>query len=347
MAYTLRFSSLLVLTLMMALSITMLSSLKPLAAWFYAFSTFIPSYYIIYLSWIHPFYISPLRLLPTVPGFPLWGQIVTVLTEEVGVPQRRWHKQQGPIIRYFLPFGHHRVSIIDDEALKQITVKNSYTWRKSRPYKRLFAPILGEGILIAEGDVHAQQRRALAPGFSTSSIKALSSVFWGKALQLSKLWRAELEKQNVRTSSIEVLDWLDRTTLDIIGQAGFGTDFDSLSHPGTPVRVAYQRCFMFQSIWDRLYFGIQYLTSLAIWVPMRSKREIVAARRTLVDIASEIIHKKQSKKPSQTLSRERDIISLVVRDNSTANGKMTFETMRDQIITFLGVGHDTTSVGAA
>lgn len=346
MAYTLGFPSLLVLTSMMALSITTMSSLKPLASWFYAFAIFIPCYYLIYESWIYPYYVSPLRFLPTVPGFPLWGQTLTIITEEVGVPQRRWHQQHGPIIRYFLLFGKHRVSVIDDEALKQITVKNSYTWQKSPTYQRLFSLLLGDGIIIAEGDVHVQQRRALAPGFSTSSIKTLSPVFWCKALQLSKLWRAELEKKDVATSSIEVLGWLERTTLDIIGQAGFGTDFDSLSHPDTPLRVAYTRSFMCDTAWDRMFLGLQYLTSLAIYLPMRSKREIIGARHTLVGIASDIIRNKQSKK-SQTLSREKDIISLIVRDNSTASDKMTFETMRDQVMTFLGAGHDTTSVAAA
>ena len=346
MAYTLRFSSLLFLTLIMALSITMMSSQRLLVAWSYAFAVFIPSYYIIYESWIYPYYVSPLRFLPTVPGFPLWGQTFTIISEEVGVPQRRWHKQHGPIIRYFLFFGQHRVSLVDDEALKQITVKNSYTWQKTPTYKRLLCLLIGEGIVTAEGDVHVQQRKALAPGFSTSSTKSLSPIFWRKALQLSKLWRTELEKKNAAASSIEVSDWLDRTTLDIIAQAGFGTGIDSLSHPDTPMRVAYTRCSLCETAWDRLFFGLQYLTSLAIYLPMRSKREIIGARHTLEGIASEIIRNKQSKK-SQTLSSEKDIISLIVRDNSTASAKMTFETMRDQVMTFIGAGHDTTSAGAA
>ena len=77
----------------------------------------------------------------------------------------------------------------------------------------------------------------------------------------------------------------------------------------------------------------------------------MAARRTLIGIASDIIRDKQSKKLSQTLSREKDIIALVVRDNSTASGniegQLTFESMRDQVMTFLGGGHDTTATGVA
>ncbi|MCJ1459607.1 hypothetical protein MMC28_009986 [Mycoblastus sanguinarius] len=344
MTYQLGFPSLLFLTLVIASFIATLSSPTFLAAWIYTFFIFIPSYYIIYQSWIFPFYISPLRFVPTVPGFPLWGQTLTVATEEVGVPQRRWHKQHGPILRWFLPFGVARLSVIDDEALRQILIRNPYVWRKPPTTKHHLAYMLGDGVFSAEEDAHVQQRKALAPGFSISSIKALSPVFWRKALLLSQLWRAELRNENAKTKSIEVLEWLGRTTLDIMGEAGFGTNFDSLNHPETPMRMAYQRVFNFDSD-GRLFHGLLSFTTLAKYLPMRANRELVAARRTAVSIASEIIRDKQSKKLSKTLSREKDIIALIVRDNSTANGKiegkMTFETMRDQVMTFIGAGHET------
>ena len=350
MEYKLGFPSLLFLALVITFCIATLSSLTRPATWLYSFFVFVPSYCIIYRSWIYPFYLSPLRSVPTVPGFPLWGQTLSVITEEVGVPQRRWHKQHGPILRYFLLFGRTRLSIIDDEALKQITIKNPYTWRKPPLAKQFLIVLLGDGVLLAEGEAHVQQRKALAPGFSISSIKALSPIFWRKALLLSKLWRTELRKASVQISSIEVLEWLNRTTLDIIGEAGFGANFDSLNHPETPIRGAYERFFKFDS-WDRLFHGLHSQSTLAKYLPMRAKHEIVAARRTIVGIASAIIQNKQSKKLFQTLSREKDIIALIVRDNSTANGtlegKMNFETMRDQVMTFLGAGHDTTASGVA
>lgn len=56
--------------------------------------------YVLYYSWIYPFYISPLRHIPTVPGFPLWGQFYTIITTECGVAARQWHQDHGPIIRY-------------------------------------------------------------------------------------------------------------------------------------------------------------------------------------------------------------------------------------------------------
>ena len=49
-------------------------------------------------------WLSPLRDIPTVPVFPLWGQLFQLMSQEVGEPQREWHEQLGPIIRFFLSF---------------------------------------------------------------------------------------------------------------------------------------------------------------------------------------------------------------------------------------------------
>ena len=348
MEYKLGFPSLLFLTLVIAFFIATFSSLTRLAAWLYTFWILVPSYLIIYQSWIYPFYISPLRFVPTISGFPLWGQTSVIISEEAGVPRRRWHKQHGPIIRYFFLFGQERLSVTDDEALRQITVKNTYTWVKPHDFKTMMFPLLGNGIFLAEGNIHAQQRKALAPGFSISSIKTLSPIFWRKALLLSRLWQFELKKEDVQSKSIEILDWLSRATLDIIGEAGFGADFDSLHHPDTPIRQAYQRFFIFDN-WSRLFHGLHSQTRLARFLPMKANYELMASRRRVLNLASEIICDKQSKRLSQTLSREKNIIALIVRDNSTSNGKlsgnMTFDTMRDQVMTFLGAGHDTTATG--
>jgi len=49
----------------------------------------------------------------------------------------------------------------------------------------------------------------------------------------------------VTTKSFEVLEWLNRTTLDIIGQARFGTDINSLEKTETPIGESYLLVFAF------------------------------------------------------------------------------------------------------
>lgn len=325
-----------------------ITSQSALATLSWAYSIVIPLY-VLYQSWIYPIYLSPLRNVPTVPGFPLWGQFFTIIMQEVGVPQRDWHKQYGPIIRYFFPFGAERLAVADDDAIKQMTVRNPYNYPKPVRAKLWMVRILGEGVLLAEGTAHVHQRKALAPGFSIASIRALSPIFWQKALLLSKLWQQEMLSEHANTKSFEVLEWLNRTTLDIIGQAGFGTDIDSLEHPETPLREAYRLVFAFD-IGSRILHGLTAFVPLTKYLPSKMNRDMQISRDIILSKATDIIRMKQAQ--AKANSKEKDILALIAKDNlkmqqSGNAGTLSFETMRDQVMTFLGAGHDTTATGVA
>ena len=302
--------------------------------------------YLAYWSYIFPFYISTLRKVPTVPGFPLWGQFLTIITTEVGTPNREWHKKYGPIVRYFFPFGAERLSIADDDALNHMCIKNPYNYPKPDRAKQWMVRVLGEGVLLAEGNPHKHQRKALSPGFSIQSIKALTPIFWRKALLLSKLWERDMLVAKTKSMTIEVLEWLNRTTLDIIGEAGFGTDLDSLEHPETPIREAYRLVFAFD-IQSRVLHGLAAFIPLTKYLPAKMNRDILQSRNIIMSKATDIVRQKHQK----THAKDKDIIALIVKDNmrmeAAGEATLSFETMRDQVMTFLGAGHDTTATGVA
>lgn len=344
MSYKLSSTSLSLSSVLIGLILHKLTSVTATTAFGGSYLIIILSYYILYQSWFYPLYVSPLREIPTPPCFPLWGHTPTLFSNETGVPLRKWHHEYGNIVRYFYPLGTERLSIIDQDSIKQVTIKNPYNYPKPLPVKNWMARILGrDGILLAEGDVHVKQRKAFAPGFSTQSIKALYPIFWGKALLLAETWRPRVVKSNSDHQSIEVLEGLNRTTLDIIGQAGFGTEIDSLRRPDAPLRVAYQAMFDFD--WAaRLCHALHTWTTWAEYLPFKMNHAIVNSRKVICDAATEIINRKLF----EVDPKDRDIIALTIREFNLADAeRLSFETMRDQVMTFLGAGHDTTATGAA
>jgi cytochrome P450 len=305
-------------------------------------------YFFIYCSYIYPFYISELRHIPTVEGSPIWGQFFNVILEEVGVPHRRWHEKYGPTVRYFFPFGAERLTIADDDALKHATVRNPYNYPKPERARLWMVRILGLGVLLAEGQEHVHQRKALAPGFSIQSIRTLTPVFWEKALVMCQCWREDMRKSNVSTATVEVLEWLNRATLDIIGKAGFGYDIDSLRHPETPIREAYRLMFDFSPM-SHILFGIQAYIPITMKIPSKQTQVVAKARGIIQSKATQIIHEKVEE--AERNAGGKDILALIAKDNKKlqAAGEkgLSFETMRDQIMTFMGAGHDTTATGIA
>ncbi|GKT41658.1 cytochrome P450 monooxygenase fum15 [Colletotrichum spaethianum] len=313
-----------------------------------AWAIVVPLYVVVWQCYIFPFYVSEMRHVPTVAGFPLWGQFFDIISHEVGEPQRKWHEQYGPIIRYFFPFGAERLSIAEDEALKQMTVKNPYNYPKPVRAKLWMVRILGEGVLLAEGHEHVHQRKALAPGFSIQSIRALTPIFWEKSLLLANCWRKEMHADGVSTKSFEALDWLNRTTLDIIGKAGFGYDVNSLENPDAPLREAYRLCFSFDIV-SRILIGLQAFSPIFNHLPSKVNRDLMQSRSIILSKATEIIKEKQEEAANNTGGK--DILALIARDNKklkeAGEAGLSFETMRDQVMTFLGAGHDTTATGVA
>lgn len=293
-------------------------------------------------------YISPLRKVPTVSGFPLWGQFFDIINNEVGVPQRKWHAEHGQIVRYFFPFGAERLSIAQDDAIKQITVRNPYNYPKPLRAKLWMVRILGEGVLLAEGDTHVRQRKALAPGFSISSIRTLTPIFWQKALLLAELWKEEMVAEKVRSKSFEVLEWLNRTTLDIIGSAGLGTEIDSLRNPDAPLREAYRLVFAFD-VMSRVFHGLAAFIPVTKYLPAKMNRDMQMSRDIILNKAADIISEKTEFAKSSNGHKGKDIISLIIKDNLKATGEnsLSFEESRDQVMTFLGAGHDTTATSVA
>ena len=129
-----------------------------------------------------------------------------------------------------------------------------------------------------------------------------------------------------------------QTTLDIIGQAGLGTNIDSLGHPDAPLREAYQLVFAFD-IQSRALHGLAAFIPLTKYLPAKMNRDMLKSRTIILNKAASIIKEKQVQ-AKQNTARPKDIIGLIVRDNMKASSAdtLSFEVMRDQVMTFLGAG---------
>ncbi|RMI96301.1 hypothetical protein CDV36_016333, partial [Fusarium kuroshium] len=110
--------------------------------------------------------------------------------------------------------------------------------------------------LAAEGDEHGHQRKTLVPDFSTRSIKVLSPIFSEKSLLLADPWQDGMKGKKLAAKPFEVLQWLSRATLGIIGKVGLGCNINSLEHHETPIRIAYRLMFPFD-FWSHAFITDQ------------------------------------------------------------------------------------------
>ncbi|PWY76927.1 cytochrome P450 [Aspergillus eucalypticola CBS 122712] len=215
-------------------------------------------------------------------------------------------------------------------ALAEVLTTKCYDFRKP----------CGIGIFLEAGDDHRSKRKALAPAFSLRHIKNLYKVFWDKSHELvnamtDQLSCKEKEQQNTRlacdesppsTGVLDIAEWANRATLDMIGIAGMGRD---LGQSTTRTRT----CAIFLAIL-RLLLSNWLVNRL----PLRRNKEIERAVRTIRGVCAELIHQKPKYLSENSNLEHRDILSVALQ-----NGGFSEEGLIDQLVTFLAAGHETTA----
>ena len=101
--------------------------------------------------------LPPVRLIRTIVRNPIEGWPRAVYEE--------------PIYRSSL-FGRERVFVMDPDLIGEILVDGADAFEKAAAARRSLEPILGQGLLTAEGPRWRWQRRAAAPIFRPDKAKA-------------------------------------------------------------------------------------------------------------------------------------------------------------------------------
>ncbi|KAF9194121.1 hypothetical protein BGZ51_001100 [Haplosporangium sp. Z 767] len=301
------------------------------------------SSYLFYKAYLLPNFLSPLRHIPGPPNeskynkyrLPFLGNYLDILAEEAGVPHRRWIEQYGSIICYRGLLNNQRVLIADPKAIQHVFSTHSYRYTKPSRVRRLLSEVTGNGVLVAEGDVHKKQRKMLNPAFGHKHIKEMVPIMAIPAAKLGRLWEERVDQSDNKSVEFDITTDLSNATLDIIGIAG---------------NSAYRELFGSSSIIIQLFrlFIPAYMN-----IPFAHNRRRWHSVQAIERVSSRLIAEKRAQANAETPvgpdeKEGKDLMSILIRGNeqvgSLEDGKLTDRELKDQILTFLAAGHETTSV---
>ncbi|KAK0438187.1 cytochrome P450 [Desarmillaria tabescens] len=294
-------------------------------------------------------YTSPLSDLPG-PESPSFfsGNLKQIWASEDSNLQDKWFKQYGPTIRYAGILGGYRLFTTDLRAVSHI-LNNAYDYPKPPHSRYNIGRVIGKGVLVVEGEKHKQQRRTMNPAFGPAQIRELNTIFLEKSLQLRDLWTAECAAQGSLTTN--VLSWLSRLTLDVIGLAGFNYKFNSLNPSHTPNELteAFTKIFATATRSSPLVF-IKTFFPVLRFIPDPRDAEISRAHETMSRIGHQLLdesHARLRASGEKGSSTARDLLSLLVKANMSSgvgeHQRMADSDVLAQVPTFLVAGHETTS----
>src|ERR1700761_1705872 len=86
----------------------------------------------------------------------------------------------------FRNFGNQpRLIVTNPKTIGEVLVQKSYDFVKPSPLRNFLRRILGDGLVIVEGDEHRFQRKHIMPVFSFRNIKELYPMMWKKSVALT------------------------------------------------------------------------------------------------------------------------------------------------------------------
>ncbi|KAI8089521.1 cytochrome P450 [Halteromyces radiatus] len=298
---------------------------------------------------------------PPVEWTPFTGNMREIIREEAGVPHKKWAKLYGGILSYKGPWYENRILVTDPELVKQVLTTNSYDYIKPPRTQDFLKRILGDGLLVSEGDAHRKQRKMLNPAFSVQALRYMIPLMVAPGVQLRNKWMEIIaqDKKNGNTNGpteIIVSSGLSLATLDVIGSAGMGQNFDSLQTYNTPSENKLSKAYLDIFKADTSLFRVlTFFFPILRHVPTERNKMLNQdlkwldeESRRLVEVGMDRVD--QDKKKHQNISNDqgsrqvKDLLTLMVDEVDEAGHSMTVKELQNQCLTFLAAGHETTSV---
>src|SRR4051794_3853884 len=86
-------------------------------------------------------------------------------------------------------------------------------YQKPWATRAFISAIIGESLLSSEGGKHRRQRRVADQAFSERNLQSFLPIMFARAAELTEKWVAIADKSDDGKATIDVVNWIQRTTL--------------------------------------------------------------------------------------------------------------------------------------
>jgi cytochrome P450 len=221
------------------------------------------------------------------------------------------------------------------EILSELLVTKCYDFPKPDDGRDILRIILGDGLVVSEGDVHKFQRKNLNPMFSFRHIKDLYPLMWSKSVELVDCVKAQVSTSGSIEKSyvLEVKEWISRATLDIIGVAALGRNFNSLRNNDDELATLYEWLFRIDTS-RKLWFLVNLHLPMKVvdLLPWKIHHETVAKSAVLRRVCGQLLKDKRNAMMGDAVESV-DTLAHLIRSNNFSDQELI-----DQILTFLAAG---------
>jgi cytochrome P450 len=254
-----------------------------------------------------------------IPGHFLLGNLLEFRRDRVGFSQRVARDADIAEMR----MGVVPVTMVSSPALAhEVLVAQNDAFVKSAGLSVFARPLLGDGLLTSEHDVHKRQRRMMAPLFAHKRIASYADVMRDRTI-------ASARKLAVMGRG-DVAEEMMRLTLEIVGKTLFDAE---LGGDADDVGEALTRSM------TEMMNGLVRLVPMPPIIPTPGNLRLRRAVRKLDEVVYRLIRERRASNTDRG-----DLLGMLLATRHEDDGSpLTDREIRDQSMTLMLAGHETTA----
>src|SRR5579864_1037164 len=260
--------------------------------------------------------------LPGPKGLPLLGVSIRLVRDSLEV-LRSVAREYGDIVRIPVIMGT-RILLNHPDYIQQVLVFQPTKFHKSKLSKEATERLLGQGLLISEGDFWRRQRRLAQPAFHRHRINEYSSTMLECAKAQVRNWR-DGETRNLAQEMMEL-------TLEAAVRTLFGTTL-----PGEAQHVGRAMTFLMRYSLRRARAPLRIPAG---WPTPKNRR----ATKEFAFLDSLVYRIIEERKAQGNGHRHSDLLSMLMGAMDEDGTQMTPRQLRDETMTLFLAGHETTAL---
>jgi cytochrome P450 len=267
-------------------------------------------------------------LSPAVNGWPLVGVLPSLLRNPFGFALRVW-QQHGDI--FSLNLGFTKLILLNHPRHAQHLLRDhAHNYRKGGVIWDAVRGVLGNGLVVSEGDVWLRQRRLLQPQFHRQRLAGLTTLLAAAIGESLRTW----EDAATTGQPVELTRAFSDLTMHVVVKSLFGA---SLS-PQVMIEVSKEMAFVLD------YLFVDIATSrLPKWLPLPGRRRFQQALARFDEIVYAVIGASR-----QGSGPENYLLAMLLNTVDEETGAaMDDRQLRDEVATLFLAGYETTSLALA
>lgn len=216
------------------------------------------------------------------------------------------------------------VMLCDPTAIERVLVSEADRFRKPDFQGDALGDLLGDGLLLSEGETWERQRKLANPAFSMARLSGMADRITGHAESRIADWSDG--------DTVDVEQAMTRVTLDVILDLMMGVELSeervrTIEEQLVPLGQRFEP--------DPLRFAAPS------WLPMPDDAEFDRAMATLDDVLDDIVATREGTVGTGD-DGPMDFLSVLLRARD--DGDQSPDQLRDEMMTMLLAGHDTTAL---